>query len=95
MLNAKLPMIYEDFLDFLLEKLSPEDILSFKASSNAQQRADELTELNKSGQINREERAELEQMIEIDLMLSLLKVRAMAIQKNINIKANQRLSGNS
>jgi hypothetical protein len=25
MLNVKLPMIYEDFLDFLLEKLSPED----------------------------------------------------------------------
>ncbi|HRF94715.1 MAG TPA: hypothetical protein PLZ51_05970 [Aggregatilineales bacterium] len=95
MLNAKLPIIYEDFLDFLLEKLSPEDILSFKASSNAQQRADELTELNKSGQINREERAELEQMIEIDLMISVLKASAMVMQKNVNITANQRLSGNS
>lgn len=81
MLNAKLPVIYEDFLDFLLEKLSAEDILNFKASPNAQQRADELMERNNAGEITREERGELERMMEIDLMISVLKARAVAMQK--------------
>jgi len=81
MLNAKLPMIYEDFLAFLLEKLSPEDILSFKASPKAQERADELMDRNNSGEITKEERGELDRMVEIDLMISVLKARAVAMQK--------------
>jgi hypothetical protein len=81
MLNATLPIVYEDFLNFLLEKLSPEDILSFKASPKAQERADELMERNNSGEITKDERGELERMMEIDLMITVLKARAVTMQK--------------
>lgn len=81
MSNIKRPDILEHFIEFLIERVPPEDILNFKASEVIQQRADELTELNKLGQINRDERAELERMIAINSMISVLKARAMRMQK--------------
>lgn len=81
---TKHPDVSEDFLEFLIERLSPEDIIGFKVSPETQQRADELTERNKSGEITPEERAELQRMMDWNSTLSLLKVRAMKILSEQN-----------
>jgi len=81
---TKHPDISEDFLEFLIERLSPEEIISFKVSPETQQRADELTERNKSGEITPDERAELQRMMDWNSTLSVFKVRAMKILSERN-----------
>lgn len=73
--------VFDDLLDFLVEKATPKEILAFKPSDSAQQRADELTEKNKSGQLSAEERNELEQMLKLDLLVTVLKARALRAMK--------------
>lgn len=85
---TKYPDISEDFVEFLVSKLSPEDILTFKISAEVQQRADELTELNKSGEITLDERAELARMMDWNSTISLLKARAMRILGTRNREHN-------
>jgi hypothetical protein len=78
------PDISKDFLEFLIERLSPEEIISFKVSPETQQRADELTERNKSGEITPDEWAELQRMMDWNSTLSVLKVRAMKMLSERN-----------
>jgi hypothetical protein len=68
--------IYDELLDFLVEKANPQELLAFRPSAAAQARADELTEKNKAGILTPQERAELEQMLELDLFVTALKARA-------------------
>ncbi|MAS36927.1 MAG: hypothetical protein CL610_23185 [Anaerolineaceae bacterium] len=69
-------LIYDELLDFLVEKASPQELMAFRPSSAAQQRADELTEKNKAGTLSAQERAELEQMLALDRFVTALKARA-------------------
>ena len=39
---------FDELLDYLVSKASPEEILAFRPSEKAQERADYLTELNKA-----------------------------------------------
>lgn len=52
MATASLLPEFDEFLDFLVEKVTPEEILAFKVSESLQAWADELSELNKEGQID-------------------------------------------
>ena len=72
---------YDKFLDFLVEKATPEEILAFKVSEALQARADELSELNKEGKLTTQEAVELEQMMEFDGWISLLKSKALKALK--------------
>lgn len=69
---------YDEFLDYLVSRASAQDILAFKPSIQAQERADYLTEKNKNDQLSPEERLELEQLMEFDSLVSVLKARALA-----------------
>ena len=72
---------YDKFLDFLVEKATPEEILAFKVSESLQARADELSELNKEGKLTSQEAVELQQMMEFDEWISLLKSKALKTLK--------------
>jgi hypothetical protein len=74
--------VYDEFLEYLAQRATPEEILAFKASETAQERADELTESNKAGTLTAEESAELEQMLRFNRLVSMLKARAMKALKN-------------
>ena len=73
---TQLGPVYEELLDFLVEAATPKQLLAFQISEFAQQRADELTEKNKAGDLTAQERAELEQMLEFDLLVTALKAKA-------------------
>lgn len=77
MATAIFPPLYDEFLDFLVERVTPAEILAFKASDEAQRRAERLTERNQAGTLTPEEAAELEQMLELELLLSVLKAKAL------------------
>ena len=68
--------VYDEFLEYLAQKASPDEIAAFKASQSAQQRADELTERNKAGILSKSERIELEQMLHFNRLVSRLKAQA-------------------
>jgi len=73
--------VYDQLLDFLVEKATPEEILAFKAPDDFQALADELTEKNKAGTLTKAERDLLEQMIEYHLLFTELKARAILALK--------------
>lgn len=70
--------VYDDFLDFIFERATPEEILAHEASPEAQQRAIELLERGSAGELTEEEKIELEEMLYVDRMVSVLKARALA-----------------
>ena len=85
MLASKIHPAYEEFLDYLVRVASPEEIMAFKFSPAAQTRIEILTERNKSDQLSEAEREELDQLIEVDGVVSLLKAKAAK-----NLKAHER-----
>ncbi|MBI5666511.1 MAG: hypothetical protein HZC41_00765 [Chloroflexi bacterium] len=68
--------VYDEFLEYLAQQATPEQILAFKASEAAQRRADELTERNKAGTLTPDEAYELEQMLRFNRLVSRLKAKA-------------------
>lgn len=72
---------YTSFIEYLLEKMTPEEILAYQASEDEQERAEELTEKNKDGKLTPQEREELQEMMNLEALVNLLKVRALVALK--------------
>ncbi len=70
--------LYDEFLDYLIEKASSAEILAFQASEAAQDYAEELLELNNEGTLTPEEKYQLNQMLQFERMMSVLKAKALA-----------------
>lgn len=81
MATAPILSPYDSLIDFLVEKATPQEILAFKATEAEQERADELTDKNKSGTLSAEERRELEKMMEVEALINLLKAKALIALK--------------
>jgi predicted HTH domain antitoxin len=77
MVAARLSPVYDDLLEYLVKKASPQEILAFQPSEAARARAIELIEKSSEGELSAEERAELAQMRQIDSFVSVLKARAL------------------
>jgi hypothetical protein len=69
--------LYDAFLDYLVQKATPHEILAFQLPESAQERADELLERNNKGTLTPEEEVELQQMLQADHLISVLKARAL------------------
>ncbi len=70
--------VYDDFLEFVVQRASPEGVLDFRVSPAAERRARELLERQDAGTLTPAEVEELEQMRHFDPMISLLKARALS-----------------
>lgn len=77
MASSTLPPIYNEIVDYLVEKATPQEILAFQASDSARRRAEELFERSNEGTLTPDERVELEHIVEIESLMSLLKAKAM------------------
>lgn len=71
-----IPLVYQEVLDFLIKRPTPEEIIAFKVSSQAQSRLEELLERNRSAKLNSMELAELDVYEQLEHMMILLKARA-------------------
>lgn len=67
---------YDELIDYLSEKATPEEVLSFQPSKKAQARATELLNKNNDGTITDSERFELELLRQYDMTLAKLKLKA-------------------
>ena len=68
--------IQEEVLAFLLSTPTPQDIIDFHASEAAQERLRYLLETNRQGTLNDEERAELDEVSQMNHFIMLLKAKA-------------------
>jgi hypothetical protein len=69
--------LYNHFLDYLVEKASPQEILAFMAPPEAQAYAHELLERNSAGVLSLDEQQMLEQNVQFEQMMALLKAKAL------------------
>jgi N-acyl-D-aspartate/D-glutamate deacylase len=74
---ANLPSIYDAFLDYLVEKATPQEILAFKVTDDAENRMTELLERQNAGVLTPDEATELEHMRRFDSLVSVLKAKAL------------------
>jgi hypothetical protein len=82
MVSAQVPLVYDELLDYLVEKAAPEEILAFRASDKAQARAADLLDRNNAGTLTPEESLELQQLLYFDSRISVLKSQAaLALKK--------------
>jgi hypothetical protein len=82
MVTAQVPLVYDELLDYLVEKAAPEEILAFRASEKAEARAADLLDRNNAGTLTPEEAIELQQLLYFDSRISVLKTQAaLALKK--------------
>ncbi len=69
--------VYQEVLDFLIQRPTPEEIVAFKVSPQAQTRLSELLEKNRSTTLDSIELAELDVYEQLEHLMILLKARAL------------------
>ena len=66
---------YDEIVDLFARGTRPSEILQFRPSHAAQQRADYLLERNRAGKLTDDESAELEQLGHMEHLMQLVKAR--------------------
>ncbi|MUG95823.1 hypothetical protein F7734_27080 [Scytonema sp. UIC 10036] len=74
--TTDIPEVYQEVLDFLIKRPTPEEIMNFKVSSQAQTRLQALLEKNRSAILSPMELAELDVYEQLEHIMILLKARA-------------------
>lgn len=67
---------YVEILDFLASGPEPEKIINFRVSPEAQERVSQLLEKNRESTLTPSENAELDLYVQIDQIMTLLKIRS-------------------
>lgn len=75
--------VYDKFLEYLVEKATPGEILAFQVSEDERDYAQRLIERNNEGTITAEEAQYLAQIVEFDLLISVLKAKALKAAKQL------------
>jgi len=73
-------ILFEEIALLFASAPSPQDILDFHPSDATIQRASALLELNRQGRVGEEQRRELEQFEQAELLMRLVKARIRAAQ---------------
>jgi hypothetical protein len=74
-INKKIESLSE-FCDFLFAKISPEEIVDFQLSDEAQERLALLSEKKSAGYLTTIEQEEIDEFLQVNGFLSVLKARA-------------------
>jgi hypothetical protein len=67
---------YDEIVDLFARGCSPTEVLQFRPSVAAQEKARYLLERNKAGDLTEDEAAELEQLGQLEHLVQLVKARA-------------------
>jgi hypothetical protein len=78
---SPLTPIYDYFLNFVVEKATPQEILAFQIPEAERQRAIDLLEKQDDGTLTPNEAQMLDEMQRVDRMISAMKARALAALK--------------
>jgi hypothetical protein len=73
---AHMPTTFDKFLDEIVAKMTPKEILAFQLSEAEQDRIDDLLDRNNEGDLTAVEKGELQQIVELERIMGLLKAKA-------------------
>lgn len=76
--------VFQETLNFLTSRPTPQDILMFKASPTAQERLEELLDKNRDEGLTEEEETELDVYEQVNDLMILLKAHARTAQPRIS-----------
>jgi len=74
--TADIPAVYQEVLDFLINSPTPQEIVNFKVSQQAQTHLQMLLDKNREATLNVMEVAELDVYEQLEHLMILLKARA-------------------
>lgn len=77
MTSVYLLPLYDEPLDYLVEKATPQEILAFQASPEAQAYAQDLLERQSAGELAPDEAQILGRMAQFERLMSVLKAKAL------------------
>lgn len=77
MTSVYLLPLYDEPLDYLVEKATPQEILAFQAPPEAQAYAQDLLERQSAGELAPDEAQILGQMAQFERLMSVLKAKAL------------------
>jgi len=77
-------LVFQEALNFLTSRPTPEQILMFKASPPAQERLEELLDKNREEGLTKDEETELDVYEQVNNLMILLKAHARTLQPQIN-----------
>jgi hypothetical protein len=78
MSNAATPS-YLEIIDFIATGTTPQAVIDYRPSADAQQRVAELIRRDKDGDLSPEEKAELDHFMDLEHILRMAKARARQI----------------
>ena len=73
---------YEEIFDFIAAGTTPKDVISFRPSETAQERASDLLAREKDGELSPAEKSELDHYMQLEHLMRLAKARARAFLPN-------------
>ena len=77
MTSASFAVVHDHFLNYLIEKATPQELLAYQIPEAAQARSVELLDKQDEGALTLEEAEELEQIRQMDLLLMALHAKAL------------------
>ncbi|BAZ17762.1 hypothetical protein NIES4071_96420 [Calothrix sp. NIES-4071] len=76
---ANVPNVYQEVIDFLIRRPTPEEIINFKVSSENQMRLQSLLQKNREAKLSPIELAELDVYQQLEIIMILLKARTYSL----------------
>lgn len=67
---------YEEVIDFIAAGTTPQNVIDFRPSEEAQARVEDLLEREKDGTLSSTEKSELDHYLQIEHLMRLAKARA-------------------
>lgn len=67
---------YEEVVDFIASGTTPQNVIAFRPSKEAQERLEDLLSREKDGELGSEEKSELDHYLQLEHLMRLAKARA-------------------
>jgi hypothetical protein len=67
---------YEEIVEFIATRISPEDVAGFQASDEVKERVADLIHREKTTGLSQDEKSELDQYLQLEHIMRLAKARA-------------------
>jgi hypothetical protein len=68
---------YQELIEYLAEQVHPDYLLAYKVSEKSNERVQELLDHNNEGTLTAEEKADLDDVAELEEFMSRLKIKAL------------------
>ncbi|MFB2833151.1 hypothetical protein [Floridanema evergladense] len=68
--------IYDEFLDFIAQGTTPKSVTKFQFSEATKERIEDLVYLAKSGELTLEDKKELDELLFVDRLITMIKAKA-------------------